>query len=174
MKSRKNLVIVISLCAMLLLFTSCQNEIPYIFEVYFANDYTEADDNLDISGLYLKEQDGSWTESLIPSGEYLEPGEFLVFTVNIPKGDYLEFKISVEHDSTTYELTESVGAQLSISSSPLSPRAYSIVVSLVSNEPIVTYEGGFASDPLWDDTQWTNPNDESDIRNYTKVSWSPK
>ena len=174
MKSRMSLVIGMVLCTMLFLFISCQNEIPYSFEVYFANDYTAANDNLAITGLFLKEQNGSWTESLIPSEQTLEPGKFLVFVVNITKGDYLEFKISVEHDSTTYELTECAGAQLSISSSPVSPRAYSIVVSLVSNEPIVTYEGGFASDPLWDDTQWENIDDVNDVRFYSKVPWSPK
>lgn len=163
--------IVISLLVLLVI--GCPSSDSYIFEVHFANDYTVDGDNLPLTGLFLKERDGSWTNSLIPTGETLDPGEYLVFAVDITKGDYLGIKVTVEHNSTIYELTESAGADLSISSSPVSTRAYSIVVTVVSDEPVISSEGGFASDPLWGDTEWESPSDETDIRQYSKVSWSP-
>ena len=173
MHSRKivfGLVVLLSV----LLSSGCPGSDSYIFEVHFANDYTVDGDNLPLTGLYLKEQDGSWTESLIPTGETLEPGEYLVFSVAIAKGDYLGIKVAVEHSGETYVLTQSAGADLSISSSPVSTRAYAIVVTVVSDEPVVSSEGGFASDPLWANTEWVSPTDDEDVRQYTKVSWSPQ
>ena len=73
---KRNLMCTV-LCSMIF-FTACDLTTPYVFEVHFANDWTTDYSNLPLTGLYVRNQDGSWSESLIPATETLDPGEYLV------------------------------------------------------------------------------------------------
>lgn len=169
-------ILMCSVLCIMVFFTACDLTTPYVFEVHFANAHPTENGHLPIAGLYLKNQDGSWTDSLIPDDQTLLPGQYLVFALEIPKGAYLQYKIKIEHgpDPTiTYLDKDSGEIDLQVSSSPVSVRAISIIVQDSGSGPEVTAQGGFAGDPLWEEATWTNPDDEDDIRNYVKVSWSP-
>lgn len=140
----------------ILLFIACDiNQDGDPLNVWFAN---HKNSTYNISSLIIKTSNGN--KELIADGKTLKPAEYIEFSLNLEKGEKVEYRITVVSNENTFEFEkDDAEANLTIMRWSESTRFAYVVVADAAGVPKVVGQGD--SDFFFDD-------DEED---YTKAEW---
>jgi hypothetical protein len=111
-----------------------------------------------LTSFQIQDSSGFWNDSLIPTGEAVNPGEYFVFPTDLQSGDEANYRVGVTYNSATVYLDTWNDEPIVIFPWSHDPRYAEVCVLTDADGPYVSGYGNY--DYSWDDSG-----------SYTQVGW---